>query len=238
MERASIFYGMEHFLLSRPGVMAIGLSLFVALSGCQAKREESARRCLELGDWPRAAKLYTQILDEDPANPSARIGMARALVQKAQSQALSDQDQPAAWEEAARELEIAQGFSPDSSLRRDWARTTYLWARSLTTHGDTVAALGRLKELLHTDPRQLAARNFAAILEYRRGHARTARELLLQNVALDSTDVPTLYNLGLLEWNENDAASAHRWWLAALRRDPRDENALWWLVQAERKLEP
>ena len=238
MDFASIFFGMEHFPLRRTGGVLAILSFLIALVGCQGKQEESARRCLELGDWPRAAKLYAQILDEDPANPAARIGMARALVQKAQSQAMSDQDQPVAWEEASRELEIAQGFSSDSTLRLDWARTTYLWARSLTTHGDTTAALGRLKELLHADTRQLSARNFAAILEYRRGHARTARDLLLQNVALDSTDVPTLYNLGLLEWNENDAINAHRWWLMALRRDPHDENVLWWLVQAERKLEP
>lgn len=224
--------------MRRAGAIAATVFLTIALVACQGKQEESARRCLELGDWPRAMKLFTQILDKDPANPAARIGMARALVQKAQSQAMSDQDQPAAWEEASRELEIAQGFSSDTTLRKDWARTTYLWARSLTTHGDTIAALGRLKELLHSDTRQLAARNFAAILEYRRGHARTARELLLQNVALDSNDVPTLYNLGLLEWNENDAVNAHRWWLMALRRDPGDENVLWWMLQAERKLEP
>lgn len=231
---------MERFLLMRRTFFTLLLLTIggVLLGGCRRDREAAAMRCLELGDWPRAQKLFSQILDEVPDDAQARVGMARVLVQRAESQALSERDDPLAWEDAVRELEIAQGFSSDTSLRRSWSRANYLWARSLVQKGDTAAALGRLKELLHTDSRQLSARNLAGILEYHRGHPRMARELFLQNVAIDSTDVPSLYNLGLLEWQEGDAAVAHQWWLRALKVDPHDENSLWWLVQAERKLEP
>lgn len=221
-------------------MMRRALTLLLAagllLCGCRRDRESAAMRCLELGDWPRAQKLFSQILDDDPADPAARVGMARALVQRAESQALSQRDEPSAWEDAVRELEIAQGFSSDTTLRSSWSRANYLWARSLVQKGDTAAALGRLKELLRTDPRQLPARNLAGILEYRGNHPRMARELFLQNVAIDSTDVPSLYNLGLLEWQEGDISQAHQWWLRALKVDPHDENSLWWLVQAERRL--
>jgi tetratricopeptide (TPR) repeat protein len=206
------------------------------LTGCRRDQEKAAMRCLELGDWPRAQKLFTQLLDEDPADAQARVGLARALVQRASSLALTDRDEPTAWEEAVRELEIAQGFAPDTALHQSWARATYLWARSLATHGDTTASLGRLKELLRTEPRHLAARNLAGIMEFKRSRPRTARELFLQNIAVDSTDAPTLYNMGLLEWHEGDILMAHAWWLKALRHDPKDENTLWWLVQAEKRL--
>jgi len=206
------------------------------LAGCRRDQEKVAIRCLELGDWPRAQRLFTQILDEDPTDAQARVGLARALVQRASSLALTDRDEPAAWEDAVRELEIAKGFAADTGLQQAWSRSTYLWAKSLAAHGDTTASLGRLKELLRAEPRQLGARNLAGILEFRRARPRTARELFLQNIAFDSTDAPTLYNLGLLEWHDGDFLKAHSWWLKALKQDPKDENTLWWLVQAERKL--
>lgn len=219
--------------------LALLLALLpLLLTSCRSDREKSAARCLELGDWPRAQKLFAQLLDEDPADVQARTGMARALVQRASALSVTDRDEPGAWEDAVRELEIAQGFAPDTSLHRAWIQASYLWARSLTAHGDTVAALGRLKELLRTEPRHLVARNLAGILEFKRSHPRTARELFLQNIAFDSTDAPTLYNLGLLEWQEGEPGRAHGWWLKALKQDPADENTLWWLLQAERRLGP
>lgn len=174
-------------------------------------------------------RFYGQVVDEDPSDLEARLGLGKALLQKAQSLAADRHDKALDWDAAVRELSLATSGRNDTgtaaALYQGRLRAARAWARE----GDTATALTRLEDLRKASPERTGARNSEAILRFRRGEYAKATELFQENFALDSSDVSASYNLGLLYWHQGRPDLAAQFLLKAARRSPLDAEILYWL---------
>jgi Flp pilus assembly protein TadD len=224
---------MESLMVTRMGLWA-GVCA-ILLCGCRNELDKG-EICLRQGDWVRAVAFYEQAVDHDPADGEARSGLARALLQKAQSLALDQRDSAHHWDAAAKEMEIAIQEVPDSLLSQALYETRLQAARKWANAGDTTVALHRLAELREAYPRRTEARNAEAILSVQRGDWAKATDLFLENVAIDSNNVTAQFNLGLLLWKQGRTPQAASFFLHAARIAPRDPEIQYWLEKVTEEM--
>lgn len=204
------------------------LALAVVLVGCERSLEKG-RICLEQGDWERACRFYAQAVDRDPSDLEARRGLGKALLQKSQALEADKLDRAADWDAAVRELSIAMAGQDDSILTGALYQARLQAARAMARAGDTGTALVRLEGLSRAWPAKSSARNFEAVLRFRRGEYEKALVLFQENVRLDSNDVSACFNLGLLSMHTGRSAQATEYLLRAARLAPEDPEILYWL---------
>ncbi|MEN9355071.1 MAG: hypothetical protein RL318_2396 [Fibrobacterota bacterium] len=210
----------------REGMLALLLAF--VLAGCDDLKERG-RINLELGDWNRAERCFAQAVDEDPDDLEARLGLGKALLQKAQGLAADHRDKAADWDLAVRELSVATASKSDSEVSEALYQARVRAARSWAREGDTSVALGRLEGLRLASPEQTGARNIEAILRFRRGEYEKATALFEENHSIDSSDVSACYNLGLLYWHQGKLDRSALYLLKAARLAPQDAEIIYWL---------
>lgn len=207
---------------------------FVLLSlQCSRSDLQKGNIALELGDYELAIKFFSKILEKNPAKFEARVGLGKALLQKAN-------DNPSdtmLWKKAIINFEAAQSLSPTTDismiLSEIWSKRASLL---LHTSSDTVLALEAITKAISFDPRNTQALNLAAIIYFNLGRKDKAQVLLKKATEIDSTDPATIFNLGMVYWEEDSIKLAHSCWLKALKLSPEDEEFLYWFAAAERKL--
>jgi len=201
------------------------------LTGCIRSDLRKAERCLALGDADRARGLFSSVLDQSPDDRRARRGLGLTMLALARQKSDDGDDRPANWGAAVREMERADTTS-DSALRENLLDGRVRWARSLATHGDTLRAEEILEVLVVAAPNRTGPRRSLAILLARMGSGERAEELFLQNSVLDSTDVDTWFNLGLLAWSGGRRQEAAIHFLRAQKLAPSDPEIQWWASKA------
>lgn len=215
---------MEPIVVRALGCLVV-LSLLV---GCE-RLQEKGRICLEQGDWERACRFYGEAVDRDPSDLEARLGLGKALLQKSQALEADHRDKTGDWDAAVKELTIATAMRQDTGVASALYMARLQAAHALARDGDTAATLGRLEDLVKAWPGRTAARNFEAVLRYRRGEYEKALGLFQENVRLDSGDVSAAFNLGLLCLHTGRPALATDYLLKAARLSPKDPEILYWL---------
>ncbi len=212
----------------------ISVTLLLLLGACNDNAKK-AHVFLAQGDFLRAETFFTQAIEKNPNNFEARLGLGKALLQKAYYQAEVGEDTPGHWERALRELRIAENVQPGLEAGGLAGRAAFRWTKSLCAIGDTAKALNMLKTVLELNPSNLEARNFVGILYHKRGLEDQAHGIFLRNTKIDSTDPAAFYNLGMLHWRRQEFLQAYQWWVKAFTLSPENEDIVYWMVQAEKK---
>lgn len=213
--------------------LVVILPLLAGLAGCVRDELRQADRCLALGDEERALALYASVLDRVPEDIRARRGSGLSLLALASERAEDGNDLPEHWSRAVRELSLAD-TATDSVVREGLLDGRTRWARSLAARGDTLRAEEILEDLVQAFPLRTGPRHSLAVLLARDGRAAQAEELFLRNAVLDSTDVDTWFNLGLLSWNAGRSLESTHFFLKAERLAPTDPEVLWWVAKTSR----
>lgn len=213
--------------------LVVMLPLLSGLSGCVRDDLRLADRCLALGDEERALALYASVLDRVPENVRARRGSGLSLLALASERAEDGNDMPEHWSRAVRELVLADTLT-DSVVQEGLVEGRTRWARSLAERGDTLRAEEILEDLVVASPLRTRPRHSLAVLLARAGRTEQAEELFLRNAVIDSTDVDTWFNLGLLSWNASRPLEAIHFFLKAQRLAPTDPEVVWWVAKASR----
>lgn len=208
--------------------LVVSLAAFALLSGCVRDELRRGELCLSLGDAQRAQTIFASVLDRSPDDKRARRGLGLAGIALARQKAEDGDDRPSDWSRAIRELSLADTVT-DSVVREGLFAGRERWARSLVSHGDTLRAEEILEDLVIADPRRTGPRRSLAVLLARTGSVERAEDLFLQNAVIDSTDVDTWFNLGLLSWNAGRRLEATERFLRAERYAPTDPEVLWWV---------
>jgi len=207
--------------------------LFLLLS-CTGKRIEKGDVSLSLGDYAMAMSFYGEVLQKDPTNVAARVGMGKAWLQKA----IDNDNDTTSWNTALTHLEAARTLEPGEPLDSLLAEVWSVHARNLLFLKDTLEALSALSRAIEYRPRSAEPLSLAGIVYFRLGDPGKAERLFRQALALDTLHASTYFNLGMVHWSNGDAKEAYALWLKALKRAPEDNDILYWFARARKKLEP
>jgi Flp pilus assembly protein TadD len=208
---------------------AVGMILLMGCSGSDLKKGTVA---LELGDYTLAIGFFSRILERNPANSDARLGMGKALLQ----QAIDNPGDTVSWRSAVMQFEAVRtiGDFPDIGplLSQVWSERAY----ELLHRSDTLGALEALTRAIAADAQSPEPLNLAGIIYFRTGKSAKARLLFNRAIVADTLNPSPLFNLGMLCWEEGGVRDAHDLWLRALKLSPQDEDFLYWFAVAEKRL--
>jgi tetratricopeptide (TPR) repeat protein len=198
--------------------------------GCQSSNIEKGTICLNLGDYPMAIEFFDREVRAQPDNYEARIGLGKALLQKA----VDDTKDTASWKLALIHIEAARTLNPDTRTVKLLSQVWAEYSQRLFGIGDTIAALEALSSALQYDPENVELVNRTGILYFRLGYAEKAMILFKKAMALDTLHAHSYFNLGMVYWSNNDFVRARDTWLRALSLDSEDEDILYWFARAEK----
>ena len=213
-----------------PVILFAGFVLLIAFAGCRNKNLEKGEICLKLGDYPSATAFFSEEVKRHPDSYEARLGLGKALVQKA-----CDGD-TLAWKSACIQLEAARTLSPTSDIKALLADVYLERAHQLLSCRDSIAALDALSRAIEFNNRALEPLNLAGIIYFRLGEVDKSEMLFRKAVALDSANAAAHFNLGMVFWQGKRYNDAHTQWLSALAASPGDKDMLYWFALAEKKL--
>ena len=210
------------------------ISMFVCLfAACKNEKLEKAAIALQLGDYFLAEEFYRELLHENPANYAARVGLGKALVQKA----VANPNDSTLWEQAMVQFEAARSLQATDDIDKLVAESYVEQARRLLLEKDTLTALEFLTKAIQIDTKPVQSLNLAGIVYSRMGQAHRAEVLFEKAVEMDSSYANALFNLGMLRWQQNNINEAHHLWLSTLKILPDNEDVIYWFARAEKRLE-
>jgi tetratricopeptide (TPR) repeat protein len=204
----------------------------VMLLSCSASEIKKGTVALELGDYTMAVAFFGRVLERDPGSFDARLGMGKALLQRA----IDRTGDTVSWHEALMHLEAARTLRSGSDVHKlisqVWAERAYglLYAK------DTLGALGAVTRAIAADPESPEPLNLAGIIYFRTGKPQKAQLLFEKVLTVDSSSASALFNLGMVHWEQRQVGKAHEYWLRTLKLDPGDEEFLYWFAVAEKNL--
>jgi tetratricopeptide (TPR) repeat protein len=211
-----------------PGICAM---LLAAAVNCSQSSLEKGAVCLRLGDYEGAERFFSRALSDDPGDYGARLGMGKALLQRAADNA----GDTLSWREACMHLEAARTLKPGETLNPFLSQAWSERARQLLEKKDTIAALEALTRAIGYAPRSAEPFNTAGIIYFRKGEIEKSRTLFARALSLDSANAPALFNLGMAAWSSGNYGEARDCWLRCLKITPSDETVLYWFARAEKK---
>lgn len=212
-------------------ISAVCAAALLGLIGCTSRDLEKGEACLALGDYPMAIRFFSRVAEKDPLDFAARVGLGKALIQKSAAEGDS-----AAIAYALVQLEAGRSLNPDADLAPLIAEAYLEKARSCLQRLDTTGALASLARSVERDPKGVSALNLAGIIYAKLGDPDRATALFGKALTLDSTSASAHFNQGMLDWQAGEVQKAHGHWLEALKALPEDEDALYWLALAEKRL--
>jgi Flp pilus assembly protein TadD len=201
------------------------------VTGCGAdiaKGEE----CLRIGDYRNAIMFFERAVERNPGSARARAGLAKAWVQRCGAPGAAEAGLEQ-WQRAVDLLSYAAALDQESAPTALRALAQYQLAKAHIAREDSASARTAANQATRLAPAESRYLNFAAILNFRAGQTDQARDQLIQASVVDTADVTSFFNLGMLAWRDGKPLEAHRWWTAALKRAPRDPNVQYWFAQAE-----
>ncbi len=202
------------------------------LCGCVPSEVRKGTVALELGDYPLAIAFFSRVLEKDPAHFEARLGMGKALLQRA----IDKNDDSVSWPLALMHIEAARTIRNTGGLDRLLSQAWVERAYGLLRRTDTLAAIEALAKAIVYDPAGPEPLNLAGIIYYRIGKSQKARTLFARAIRADSSAASPLFNLGMVHWERGEPDSAYDLWLRAIKKAPEDEVILDWLAAAEKRL--
>lgn len=205
----------------------------ILVASCGSSTIEKGTTCIRLGDYPMAIRFFTHALEHDPGSFEARVGMGKALLQKA----VAEKGDKSAWQEAILHLEAAATLGGnDAEIPLLLSEVWFARAQNLVARKDTSGALDALSRSIEDDPGNPSPVNLAAIIYFRAGYTDKAEALFRKSVELDSAHPSSRFNLGMVLWSKGEYEEARKQWLLALKADPEDQDIIYWFAMAEKKL--
>ncbi len=207
------------------------LIILFIVNGCQNSVLEKGYACLDLGDYPLASQFFIRAVEENPEDYLARLGLGKALLQKATAEADSS-----AFAYALVQFEACRSLHPTEDLSSLLADVYTEKARICLNQNDTLSALSALAKATERAPHNVQPLNLAGIIYGKLGEVSKAKNLFAKVLQLDSNDASAHFNLGMILWQAGEFKPAHDHWLKALRAMPQNEDIIYWFAFAESKL--
>jgi tetratricopeptide (TPR) repeat protein len=222
---------MNNFL-SRKVDYFILLTLSFLFISC-SDNIKKGNSCLTVGDYQLAIYFYEQVLKDNPLSFEARLGIGKALLQ----QIADNNNDSLSWKNALMNLEAARNLHPSEDLSILVSEAWFARARMMLSCKDTIEALNALSHSIEINNKNVDAINSTGIIYFRKGEADKAEILFRKVIMIDSTNTAGFFNLGMVMWYKENYLQAKKYWLTASRFSPVDDDIVYWLAQAEQKMQ-
>lgn len=217
----------------KKNVLLLIAAAFLLFVNCSKSNILKGNACLSLGDYVMAEYFFEKALTSDPLSFDARLGMGKALLQHV----IDNKNDTILWKKALLNLESAMNLHPHADLNSLVSDAWYERSQLLLGHNDTLGAFNALSRAIEINNLNITAINSIGILYFHQGDIDKSIILFKQAISADSTNSPALFNLGMALWSRNDYKSAHQYWLEASKLSPDDNDMVYWLAMAEKKLQ-
>jgi tetratricopeptide (TPR) repeat protein len=208
------------------------MSVNMSCSTSVNRNIEKGEASLRLGDYTMAIHFFDDVLNRDPENFSARIGMGKALIQ----QASAKNNDSSTWNRALTHLEAARSLRPQCNVEPLLSDAWIVHARMLLDKKDTISALNSLARAIDLAPSAVEALNLAGIIYFRIGEPDKALTLFSRALAADTSKSFTYFNIGMVKWFQCDYEGARRLWFRAVKLAPQDKDIVYWYSVADKKV--
>ncbi len=193
---------------------------------------EKGESSLRLGDYSMAITFFREVLNGDPENFRARLGMGKALIQMAAAQ----NAESSVWQDAITHLEAARTLNPSYDIETLLSEAWVVQARKKLEKIDTIGALNALSRSIDYNSGSIDALNLAGIIYFRLGEPVKSRVLFDRALSVDTLKAFTHFNIGMLCWSQGDVSGAHNAWFKALTLAPEDKDIVYWYSIADKKI--
>jgi tetratricopeptide (TPR) repeat protein len=193
---------------------------------------EKGELSLRLGDYSMAIRFFEDVLNRNPENFDARLGLGKALIQQASAKHNDD----LIWSKALTNLEAARSIKPKSEIEPLLCDAWIIHSQILLKNKDTLAALTSLSHAIDLNPSAVEALNSAGIIYFRLGELGKANLLFNRALVADTTRPFTHFNIGMILWSIQDYEGANGAWFKAVQLAPDDKDIVYWYATSEKKL--
>ena len=222
-------------LLGKVGMFVAVLfaTVFCACNGNDMNRGDEA---LRIGDYKRAAKNFSRVLDKDPANRDARYGLAIAYYAIAEDKERLRVSTLAFWERTVREFKILSVVDTSEKSKPMYSTSLFYLARAMLAENAQAKVLPLLDQSIKLDPENYFSYNLKALILAGQGNTEEAKKIYAYIVTREPKFASAYVNLGNLYWNVHDYESAWDIWSMGHEALPQDAVLAKWTRVAEDSL--
>ncbi|MBQ7078351.1 MAG: tetratricopeptide repeat protein [Fibrobacter sp.] len=222
-------------LLGKVGMFVAVLfaTVFCACNGNDMNRGDEA---LRIGDYKRAAKNFSKVLDKDPANRDARYGLAIAYYAIAEDKERLRVSTLAFWERTVREFKILSVVDTSEKSKPMYSTSLFYLARAMLAENAQAKVLPLLDQSIKLDPENYFSYNLKALILAGQGNTEEAKKIYAYIVTREPKFASAYVNLGNLYWNVHDYESAWDIWSMGHEALPQDAVLAKWTRVAEDSL--
>jgi len=208
-------------------------TVIVACNGNDMNRGDEA---LRIGDYKRAVKNFSKVLDVEPANRDARYGLAIAYYAIAEDKELIKENTLPLWERTVREFKILSAVDSSEKIKPLYSTSLFYLARAMLSANDHAKVLSLLDKSIQLDPENYFSYNLKALILGGQGEIEEAKKIYAYIVTREPKFASAYVNLGNLYWNAHDYESAWDIWSMGHEALPQDPVLTKWTAIAEDSL--
>ena len=208
-------------------------TVIVACNGNDMNRGDEA---LRIGDYKRAVKNFSKVLDVEPANRDARYGLAIAYYAIAEDKELIKENTLPLWERTVREFKILSAVDSSEKIKPLYSTSLFYLARAMLSANDHAKVLSLLDKSIQLDPENYFSYNLKALILAGQGDVDEAKKIYAYIVTREPKFASAYVNLGNLYWNAHDYESAWDIWSMGHEALPQDAVLAKWTRIAEDSL--
>ena len=208
-------------------------TVIVACNGNDMNRGDEA---LRIGDYKRAAKNFSKVLDAEPTNRDARYGLAIAYYAIAEDKERIKENTLPLWERTVREFKILSAVDSSEKIKPMYSTSLFYLARAMLSANDHAKVLSLLDKSIQLDPENYFSYNLKALILSGQGDVEEAKKIYAYIVTREPKFASAYVNLGNLYWNAHDYESAWDIWSMGHEALPQDAVLAKWTRIAEDSL--
>ena len=206
------------------------------LCACNGNDMNRGDDALRIGDFDRAVKNFSNVLDADPANRDARYGLAIAYYAIAEDKERLKVSSLESWERTVREFKILSVVDTSGKSKPMYSTSLFYLARAMLAQNAQAKVLPLLDKSIQLDPENYFSYNLKALILAGQGDTDEAKKIYAYIVTREPKFASAYVNLGNLYWNAHDYESAWDIWSMGHEVLPQDAVLAKWTRIAEDSL--
>ena len=227
---------VDHYNMLGALELLFAILFATVLSACNGNDMNRGDEALRIGDYKRAAKNFSKVLDKDPANRDARYGLAIAYYAIAEDKERLRESTLAYWERTVREFKILSVVDTSGKSKPMYSTSLFYLARAMLAENAQAKVLSLLDQSIKLDPENYFSYNLKALILAGQGNIDEAKKIYAYIVTREPKFASAYVNLGNLYWNAHDYESAWDIWSMGHEALPQDAVLAKWTRVAEDSL--